>query len=281
MATPPLKVNPSKEEASLKINPSKEESSLKVNPAKDEVWWNNLAALKEHYDEHGNLTVRDLRLSGWLTYQRHEATMLSERQLEALQSIGYMSTKAYRESDEKTWEEKINAVKSNPHTREPYLVKWLHRQRVLAATDQLSPTRKQRLLEIGVDLRKKCARCRKVNSKSDNETRWMAKYNKLKEYGDRIGNVNVPRRYTADQQLSNWVFNQRKRYHELLPNGDRVLRKDRIELLEEIGFNWELNRRTRRELSNPVPKPFTSSDQRKSSLRSRHLHTSNQQTTLK
>jgi hypothetical protein len=246
MATPPLKVNPSKEEASLKVNPSKEESSLKVNPAKDEVWWNNLAALKEHYDEHGNLTVRDLRLSGWLTYQRHEATMLSERQLEALQSIGYMCTKVYREIDKETWEEKFNAVKSNPHTREPNLVKWLHRQRMLAATDQLSPTRKQRLLEIGVDLRKKCCKCRKVNSKSASETRWMANYNKLKEYGDRIGNVNVSRRDTANQQLGNWVFNQRKRYHELLPNGDRVLRKDRIELLEEIGFKWELNRRTAR-----------------------------------
>ena len=240
MATPPLKVNPSKEEAFLKINPSKEE-----------VWWNNLAALKEHYNKHGNLTVRDLRLSGWLTYQRHKATMLSEWQLEALRHIGFMSTKVYRESDEKRWEEKFNAVKSNPHTREPNLMKWLHRQCMLAATDQLSPTRKQRLLEIGVDLRKKCWSCRKVDSKSVNETRWMSNYNKLKEYGDRIGNVNVPRRYFTDQQLGNWVFNQRKRYHELLPNGDRVLRKDRIELLEEIGFNWELNRRTRRKLSNP------------------------------
>ena len=162
--------------------------------------------------------------------------------LEALQSIGYMSTKVYREIDEKRWEEKFNAVKSNPRTREPNLMKWLQKQKKLAATDQLSPTRKQRLLEIGVDLHKKCWSW-KVDSKSVNETRWMSNYNKLKEYGDRIGNVNVPRRYRADQQLGNWVFNQRKRYRELLPNGDRVLRKDRIELLEEIGFNWELNRR--------------------------------------
>jgi hypothetical protein len=235
-------------DASLKVNPSMEDSSLKVNPAKDEVWWDNFASVKSHYDEHGNLTVRDLmRLSGWLTHQRHEATMLSERQLEALQSIGYMSTKAYREIDEKTWEEKFNAVKSNPLTREPNLVKWLHRQRWLAATDQLTPTRKQRLLEIGVDLRKKCCKCRKnreVDLQSANEKKWMANCNKLKEHGDRIGNASVPRRCAADKQLGDWVFNQRKRHHELSPNGNRMLRKDRIELLEEIGFKWELNRRT-------------------------------------
>ena len=35
----------------------------------------------------------------------------------------------------------------------------------------------------------------------------------------------------------------KERNRELLSNGDRVLRKDRIELLEEIGFNWEVNRR--------------------------------------
>jgi len=140
----------------LVTNTSMEDSSLNVNPSKEEVWWDNFAAVKRHYDEHGNLTIpNNLRLSGWLTYQRHEASTLTERQLGALQSIGYKSTKVYRKSDNKRWEEKFNAVKSNPLTREPNLVKWLRRQRELAATNQLISTRKQKLLEIEVDLQKK------------------------------------------------------------------------------------------------------------------------------
>jgi hypothetical protein len=61
--------------------------SLIVNPSREEVWWKNFDAVKKHYDEHGNLTVGDLRLSGWVTYQRHEAKTLSNQQLEALQSM--------------------------------------------------------------------------------------------------------------------------------------------------------------------------------------------------
>ena len=218
--------------------------SLIVNPSRNEVWWENFNAVKKFYKEHEHLTIPDVRLSGWLTYQRHEAKTLSNQQLEALQSIGYKSIRAYRETDDDRWEEKFNAIKSNPRTRDPKVLKWLQRQRWLAATDRLHATRKQRLLEIKVDLNPKCRDCTKINSESINEIKWMANYNKLKKYVDRFGDVNVPRRYAADPQLGNWVFNQRKRYHEVRPNGDRVLRKDRIELLEEIGFNWERNRRS-------------------------------------
>jgi hypothetical protein len=218
-------------------------TGLIAKPSREEVWWDNFKAVKKHYDEHGNLTVGDLRLSGWVTYQRHEAKTLSNQQLEALQSIGYKSTGACREIDAEKWEEKFNAVKSNPHTKDPKVIKWMHRQRWLAATGRLEATRKQRLLEIKVSLQLKNRKGGKINSENMNEKKWMANYNKLKEYGDRSGDVNVPRPYPADPQLGNWVFNQRKRYHEVRQNGDRVTRKDRIELLEEIGFNWELNRR--------------------------------------
>jgi hypothetical protein len=216
--------------------------SLIVNPSREEVWWKNFDAVKKHYDEHGNLTVGDLRLSGWVTYQRHEAKTLSNQQLEALQSIGYKSTGACREIDAEKWEEKCIAIKSNPHTKDPKVIKWMHRQRWLAATDRLRATRKQRLLEIKVNLNLK-GRCGKINSESRNETKWMVNYNKLKEYGKRSGDVNVPRPYAADPQLGNWVYNQRSKYHDVRQNGERVTRKDRIELLEEIGFNWELNKR--------------------------------------
>jgi hypothetical protein len=218
-------------------------TSLIVNPSREEVWWDNFKAVKKHYDEHGNLTVGDLRLAGWLTYQRHEAKTLSNQKLEALQSIGYKSTGAYRETDAEKWEENFTIVKSNPHTKDPKVLKWMHQQRWLASTDRLQATRKQRLLEIKVNLHLKGRKRGKINSESINETNWMAKYNKLKEYGDKFGDVNVPRRYASDPQLGNWVFNQRKRYHEARQNGDKVSRKDRIDLLEEIGFNWELNRR--------------------------------------
>jgi hypothetical protein len=120
--------------------------SLTVNLSMKEevVWWSNFNSLKRHYDENGSLTVRCTRLSSWLTCQRHDAKTLSKEMLQALESIGCKTTKAHRERYVKDWEEKCNEIKKlNPHVRDRKVQMWLNRQRLLAVSDRLSPTREQ------------------------------------------------------------------------------------------------------------------------------------------
>jgi hypothetical protein len=173
-----------------------------------------------------------------LTYQRHYAKTLKSEKLEALESIGYKSVKAHRQCDERDWEENFNRLLSDPSARKNRKIQmWLARQRRLAASGHLTPTRKQKLSKHGidVDLLHGVKRVKQRQSKVG-EQKWIEKYSELQKYREKHGNCNVPRRFKDDPSLGNWVFNQRKRHHEASA--------DRIERLESIGFVWEINRRS-------------------------------------
>jgi len=56
---------------------------------------------------------------------------------------------------------------------------------------------------------------------------------KLKEYKEKHGDVNVPRDYVHDPKLGAWVYEQRERGRK------GALPKDRYDALSELGFVWE------------------------------------------
>ena len=63
---------------------------------------------------------------------------------------------------------------------------------------------------------------------------WDERFQQLVEYKEQNGHCRVPRRYKDNQQLGDWVNNQRQRYkkNKLLP--------EQIKSLEGIGFVWIL-----------------------------------------
>ena len=63
------------------------------------------------------------------------------------------------------------------------------------------------------------------------DIKWLEKYDSLKEYRNEHGHCNVPRYHPA---LSRWVPQQR------MQKKKNLLRQDRIDLLNEIDFCWEL-----------------------------------------
>jgi hypothetical protein len=141
-----------------------------------------------------------------LTYQRHDAKTLSKEKLQALESIGCKTTKAHRERYVKDWEEKCNEIKKlNPHVRDRKVQMWLKQQRLLAVSDRLSPTRKQRLLDLGINLQPKSKKCEEEENLSTkaNETKWMAMCSKLEKHHEKVGDVHVPRRY-AEEPTNAW-----------------------------------------------------------------------------
>jgi succinate dehydrogenase flavin-adding protein (antitoxin of CptAB toxin-antitoxin module) len=62
------------------------------------------------------------------------------------------------------------------------------------------------------------------------EKKWMEMYNRLVAYNNIHGNTRVPTKYKKDPNLAHWVGTQRR----------SCKRTDRIDLLNEIGFEWRL-----------------------------------------
>jgi len=70
--------------------------------------------------------------------------------------------------------------------------------------------------------------------KSKKSEGWMTLYKRLVAYEKEHGNTRVPRFYKKDIKLGNWVVNQRH----------FCKKEDRIDLLNEIGFEWKVKERT-------------------------------------
>ena len=100
-------------------------------------------------------------------------------------------------------------------------------------------------MEHGIDLQQPdCVKggCKRSSSKV-HEAKWLAMYSKLETYREKHGDCSVPRRFKDDPPLGNWVFNQRKLFHDVGADGRPALAEDRIKRLEKIGFEWEKNKR--------------------------------------
>lgn len=68
---------------------------------------------------------------------------------------------------------------------------------------------------------------------------WNRKYQRLKKFADQNGHCRV--RTVDDPQLADFVQYQRKLFRRLLAGQSTTLTEDRIEALEEIGFEWGQN----------------------------------------
>jgi len=63
-------------------------------------------------------------------------------------------------------------------------------------------------------------------------------------FKEEVGHCNVPQRYAVNPSLGNWCNGMRKAYNKIqkgmmTPNSN--LSQDRIERLEEIGFQWQVS----------------------------------------
>jgi hypothetical protein len=66
------------------------------------------------------------------------------------------------------------------------------------------------------------------------QTLWDAKYKQLLAFYEENGHCNVPKIGDENIVLSNWVYLQKKHYRA------GKMKKEQIDLLEDIEFNWEV-----------------------------------------
>jgi hypothetical protein len=71
----------------------------------------------------------------------------------------------------------------------------------------------------------------------------MKQIKKLVKHREQHGACNVPVRCVEDPSLGHWASNQRKLFREVKTDGCPKLPKNRIDKLEEIGFQWEVRGR--------------------------------------
>jgi Helicase associated domain len=118
---------------------------------------------------------------------------------------------------------------------DPSFAEWIHRQRTGCAAminddnpNPLMQSRMVKLEEIGFNF-------------TVHTDKWMDQYNMLKAYKEKHGDCQVPTHYTENPKLGRWTHtqrHQRRLKHKLHKNAK--ISKDRIALLDELGFNWEV-----------------------------------------
>mmetsp|Transcript_8921 Transcript_8921/g.13156 ORF Transcript_8921/g.13156 Transcript_8921/m.13156 type:complete len:346 (+) Transcript_8921:171-1208(+) len=70
---------------------------------------------------------------------------------------------------------------------------------------------------------------------------WSARYQELCDYKEVNGNANVPAIYPENSALGIWVKNQRMDYKRFRQGQKHHITKDRIQMLNDIGFVWNLD----------------------------------------
>ena len=105
---------------------------------------------------------------------------------------------------------------------DPQLGTWVDMQRQSRKRGSLSVDRRQRLDALGFEW-------------DPYATLWEEMFTRLARYKKQAGDCNVPDKWEEDPQLATWIGNQRHR------RKSGSLSADRIQRLEALGFEWELD----------------------------------------
>jgi hypothetical protein len=155
-----------------------------------------------------------------------------------------MDARVVRSADEKEWLRKLDRLENiyqetgllRVPQNERDLANWLSNQRKLMRKDLLDPIRKERLLKLGI--RSSAKRYAKKDSLR-NDAKWETQFAKLQTYHKDHGNCNVTNKWKDDPSMGSWVSSQRTLYKKM-KTGESDMDQNRIEKLEELGFEWRL-----------------------------------------
>ena len=213
--------------------------------------WNEMyEQLGQYYEQHGNSDLpyrRDgsRKLSTWVANQRknYKNKSLSDEQIRFLDKINFN----WKIREKGSWEDRLAEVtafkEKHGHcniplslTDPPKLSGFVNATRDQKRRGALSAERVAKLDAVGFVWHAKGS---KIGEDGMNEA-WKERFDELLGYKKIHGNCEVPMKRKAHEeyaQLGNWVKSQRdtKKSGKLHP--------ERIRLLEEVGFTWEMLKR--------------------------------------
>lgn len=156
-------------------------------------------------------------------------------------------------SSNERWEEMFKRLKKfkqernhcnvpNRYPEDPSLGCWVSTQRrhykraQIKPGEGITPDRAGRLMQLGFEW----------TGENPRHKNWDIRFEELKHFKAKYGHAQVPIGFEDNVQLANWTSTQRQEYKNLLKGKASRLNKQRIKLLESIGFVWELQRGGRR-----------------------------------
>lgn len=198
----------------------------------DAAWEDMFTALKAYKQAYGDCYVKkewkgNPKLGEWCQRQRsvYKNNKLSPDRLKQLEDIGFVWDPLVE-----NWEEMFAALLNykqahgdykvpNKWEESPELGPWCTRQRKVYKNNKLSTERIKRLEDIGFEW-------------DPLDAGWGKMFAALVVYKLVHGNCNVPAEWKENPELGQWCYVQRRTYRK------GKLSAERIQRLEEIGFEW-------------------------------------------
>jgi hypothetical protein len=232
-----------------------------------ELWTSRLADLKKYKDMKGNCRVPQLyqenrALATWVKNLRNQyrlrqegqTTPLTDLRVTELEALGFewkIGTGRKRDglTDSEKWKKRVREMRDfhllHGHCRIPQsdksLAAWVanqrqqYRHRQIGKKSSLTDQRIADLTAVGFEW--KVARGRASHALQDS---WRVRYLELAQFRKEHGHCRVPKESNNLQVLYRWVLNQRYQY-KLRKEGNRsTLTDDRVNSLEQIGFEWKI-----------------------------------------
>ncbi|GFH55698.1 hypothetical protein CTEN210_12174 [Chaetoceros tenuissimus] len=218
-------------------------------------WMNNYHKLKEYKNKHGHTTVlmrENKDLYEWTVYQRDSKrnNELCENRVTLLEEIGFKWSKRRQGFSDERWMNKYDKLqeykKKYGHvmvqrSQDKELYTWTVTQRFTKRRNELCEDRAKLLEDVGFvwEIDKPVANESAEQKVTDHEKekvgvrmeRWMKNYHKLKDFKKKHGHLILHESH--DKGLYRWVLNQRAFKRK------GIMYKDRVKLLEDIGFLWD------------------------------------------
>jgi hypothetical protein len=205
-----------------------------TKPRPRSAWDARFEALRDFKKRQGRVDVHkneDEGLAMWLIHQRTAMRRgaLESAKRQRLEALGVRVERAEdvrfqrRLAEWKDFQARRGRRRVRAHGKDrPALARWCATLRAMKREGRLRPERVCELLASGFEF-------------EPHADDWARRFSELKAFKARFGHTNVPRYWKENRALGPWVSNQRQ---------DRrrgELSRERLRLLEGLGFTWELN----------------------------------------
>ena len=194
----------------------------------------------------------NLSLGNWIERQQYNyekslksdaSSNMTEDRIQLLKKIGFeWECQHSPPSWNRRYMELVSFVGKFGHARVPHnfpknisLGEWVHNQRRHVknyikgdASSKMTKDRIELLNKVGFEWGRCCLP-------------WENMYKKLVSFVHEFGHAKVPRQYPENPSLGIWVVKQRQSYKKFLnDDSSSNMTKDRIQLLNKVGFEWNL-----------------------------------------
>jgi hypothetical protein len=233
---------------SQKSLPSQSSSNTSGRQCRVSAWEDWLSELTDYRKIHGHCNVpHNYSLGYWVGTQRKQyklhleekKSLMTTFRIQELERLGF-EWDIYGAA----WEDRLTELADyrkihghcsvpQKYSENPKLGKWVTAQKfqyrllVEGKTSPMTTFRIQALESLGFEW-------------GSHSAAWKDRLSELAKYRKIHGHCNVPKRYSENSKLAQWVGNQRKQYRLHLEGKTSSMTPFRVQELESVGFEWDI-----------------------------------------